>query len=161
RRGVMTALDKLHVHLESSRNRSVLFHLTEEKWAAAAKRHRKLAKSLRVTIGWDGDIIDDALRTADVMINSNPPRDKLRQRAPRWQQIFSTPIQGKTAVVIGFGDLGQGAGRAAKKLGMQVIAVTRSGKPARPADVIYRVSRIERALPKGDFVIVTTPLTAE
>jgi phosphoglycerate dehydrogenase-like enzyme len=63
--------------------------------------------------------------------------------------------------VIGFGDLGQAAGRAAKKLGLNVIAVTRSGKPTRPADVVYPVTRIERALPKADFVIVTTPLTAQ
>ncbi|MDB5867340.1 MAG: S-adenosyl-L-homocysteine hydrolase, binding domain protein, partial [Betaproteobacteria bacterium] len=62
---------------------------------------------------------------------------------------------------IGFGDLGQGAGRAAKKLGLNVIAVTRTGKPVRPADVVYPVTRIERALPKADFVIVTTPLTAQ
>jgi len=84
------ALEKLHVHLENSRKRSALFHLTEEKWAAAAQRHRKLAKNLRVTIGWDGDIIDDTLRTADVMINSNPPRDKLRERAPRLKWIQTT-----------------------------------------------------------------------
>jgi phosphoglycerate dehydrogenase-like enzyme len=216
--------ETLHLHLESFRNRSALFHLTEEKWAAAAERHRPLAKNLRVTIGWDGDILDDALKTADVMINSNPPRQNLRQRAPRlkwiqttgagvdqlapfdwlpedvtltnnsgahgakaedscamallmlnarlpvvvgnqrgrrWQPIFSTPIEGKTAVVIGFGDLGQAAGRAAKKLGLEVIAVTRSGKAGRPADIARPVSRIDSALPKGDFVIVTTPLTAE
>jgi phosphoglycerate dehydrogenase-like enzyme len=216
--------EKLHVHLESSRNRAPLFYLTEEKWAAAAKRHRALARNLRVTIGWDGDIIDEALRTADVMINSDPPRQNLRERAPRmkwiqttgagvdqlspfdwlpneiiltnnsgahgpkaedscamallmlnsrlpeiltnqrerrWQPIYSTPIKGKTAVVIGFGDLGQAAGRAAKRLGLEVIAVTRSGKARPPADVSRPVSRIDRVLPKGDFVIVTTPLTAE
>jgi phosphoglycerate dehydrogenase-like enzyme len=39
--------------------------------------------------------------------------------------------------------------------------VTRSGKHTRPADVTYPVSRIDRALPKADFVIVTTPLTAD
>jgi phosphoglycerate dehydrogenase-like enzyme len=218
----MPKKEKLHLHLESASKRSPLFHLTEEKWAAAAKRHRAVAKNLRVTIGWDGDIIEDALKTADMMINSNPPREKLRERAPRlkwiqttgagvdplmpmdwlpedvtltnnsgahgakaedsctmallmlnarmpevlanqrerrWQQIFSTPIEGKTVVVVGFGDLGQGAGRAAKKLGLHVIAVSRSGKPTRPADVTYPVSRIDRALPKADFVIVTTPLT--
>jgi phosphoglycerate dehydrogenase-like enzyme len=216
--------EKLHLHLESSRKRSALFHLTEEKWAAAAKRNKPLAKNVRVTVGWDGDILDDALRTADVMINSSPPRENLRERAPRlkwiqttgagvdqlspfdwlpeditltnnsgahgakaedsctmsllmlnaglpevltnqrerrWQPIFSTPIEGKTAVVIGFGDLGQAAGRAAKKLDMELIAVTRSGKHTRPADVTYPVSRIDRALPKADFVIVTTPLTAD
>jgi phosphoglycerate dehydrogenase-like enzyme len=83
------------------------------------------------------------------------------QRNHAWQPIYTTPVAGKTVVVIGFGDLGQGAGRAAKKLGARVIAVTRSGKAARPADAAYPVSRIDRVLPKADFVVVTTPLTPE
>ena len=220
----MPGHDILHLHLESFRKRPALFHLTEERWRAAATRHRAAAKRLRVTLGWDGDIIGKALETADVMINSNPPREELRRRAPRlkwiqntgagidgllpldwlpadialtnnrgahgpkaedscamaisllnarlpqmiaaqrnhaWQQVYTTPVAGKTAVVIGFGDLGQGAGRAAKKLGAKVIAVTRSGKAARPADAVYPVSRIDRVLPKADFVIVTAPLTSE
>ena len=211
----------LHLHLESFRKRPALFHLTEERWRAAAQRHRALAKRLRVTIGWDGDIIGEALMTADVMINSNPPRGNLRGRAPRlkwiqttgagidnllpldwlprdialtnnrgahgtkaedscamaisllnsrlpqllasqrrhaWEPVYTTPVAGKTAVVIGFGDLGQAAGRAAKKLGARVLAITRSGKAARPADTVYRVSRIDRVLPQADFVIVTVPL---
>lgn len=214
----------LHLHLESFRKRPALFHLTEERWAAAARRHRALARRLHVTIGWDGDILEKALQTADVMINSNPPKDRLRQRAPRlkwiqttgagvdalvpldwlpqdivltnnsgahgakaedsctmallmlnarlpqvltnqrnrlWQQIFSTPIAGKTAVIVGFGDLGQAAGRAAKKLGLKIIAVTRSGKAGRPADLALPATRIDRVLPKADFVIVTTPLTPQ
>jgi phosphoglycerate dehydrogenase-like enzyme len=201
-----------------------VYHLTEERWAAAAKRHRSLAKNLHVTIGWDGDILDDALTTADLMISSNPPRENLRVRAPRlrwlqtidagvdrflpfdwlpadvtftnnsgahgvkaqdscamamlmlnarmpemltnqrerrWQPVFSAPIAGKTAVIVGFGDLGRGAGRAAKKLGVEVIAITRSGKAAKPADAAYPVSRIDKVLPKADFVVVTTPLTPE
>jgi phosphoglycerate dehydrogenase-like enzyme len=216
--------DVLHLHLESFRRRPALFHLTEERWRAAAKRHRAAARRLRVTIGWDGDIIGEALKTADVMINNSPPKDDLRSRAPRlkwiqttgagidgllpldwlpadialtnnrwahgpkaeesctmaisllnarlpqlmasqrnraWQPIYTTPVAGKTALVIGFGDLGQAAGRAAKKLGAKVIAVTRSGKAARPADAAYPVSRIDRVLPRADFVIVTVPLTPE
>ena len=220
----MPKTEKLHLHLESFRTRPSIFHLTEERWAAAAKRHRDLAKRLRVTVGWDGDIIDEALKTADVMINARPPKQALRRRAPRlkwiqttgagvealtpfdwlpdditltnnrgahgekaedscamallmlnsrmpevltnqrehrWDAVYSTPIAGKTAVILGFGDLGQGAGRAAKKLGLNVIALTRSGKPARPADSVYPVTRIDRVLPKADFLVVTTPLTAE
>jgi phosphoglycerate dehydrogenase-like enzyme len=214
----------LHLHLESFRKRPALFHLTDDRWRAAARRHRALAKRLRVTIGWDGDIIGDALKTADVMINSSPPREILRSRAPRlkwiqttgagidnllpldwlpadialtnnrgahgakaedscamaisllnarlpqllasqrtraWEPVYTTPVAGKTAVVIGFGDLGQAAGRAAKKLGARVIAVTRTGRAARPADAVYRVNRIDRVLPQADFVVVTTPLTPE
>ena len=220
----MPRYDILHLHLESFRKRPAHLHLTAERWRAAAKRHRALAKRLRVTIGWDGDIIGGALKTADVMINSNPPRDGLRSRAPRlkwiqttgagidgllpldwlpgdialtnnrgahgpkaedscamaisllnarlpqlmaaqrshaWQPVFTTPVAGKTAVVIGFGDLGQAAGRAAKKLGARVIAVTRSGRAARPADAVYPVSRIDRVLPVADFVVITTPLTPQ
>jgi len=214
----------LHLHLESFRKRPALFHLTEARWRAAAQRHRALAKRLRVSIGWDGDVIGEALKTVDLMINSNPPREELRNRAPRlkwiqttgagidgllpldwlprdialtnnrwahgpkaedscamaisllnarlpqlmaaqrnhaWQPIYTTPVAGKTVVVIGFGDLGQGAGRAAKKLGARVIAVTRSGKAARPADAVFPVSKIDSVLPKADFVIVTVPLTPE
>lgn len=214
----------LHLHLESFRSRPAIFHVTEEHWRTAARRHLALAKRLRVTIGWDGDILDEALKTADVMINSNPPRDRLRDRAPRlkwiqttgagidgllpldwlpadialtnnrgahgpkaedscamaisllnarlpqmmaaqrnraWQPVYTTPVAGKTAVVIGFGDLGRAAGRAAKKLGARVIAVTRAGKAARPADAVYPVTQIDRVLPKADFVIVTAPLTPE
>src|SRR5687767_11767116 len=81
---------KLHLHLESSRKRSPLFHLTEEKWKAAAKRHRSAAKNLKVTIGWDGDILDEALKTADCMINSSPPRESLSERAPRLKWIQTT-----------------------------------------------------------------------
>src|SRR5688500_11476840 len=86
----MPRTPRLHLHLESSSKRSPLFHLTEEKWAAAAKRHRAAARNLKVTIGWDGDILDEALKTADVMINSRPPRDRLRERAPRLKWIQTT-----------------------------------------------------------------------
>jgi phosphoglycerate dehydrogenase-like enzyme len=213
-----------HLHVENSRKRQALFQLTAPIYAAAEKRHHALARQLKVTIGWDGDILDTALQSADLMINSNPPRERLRERAPRlrwiqttgagidglmpldwlpaditltnnsgahgdkaeescamallmlqsrmpevlasqqlkkWEPVFTTPIAGRTAVVIGFGDLGSAAGRAAHKLGLKVIAVTRSGKAARPADVACKASRIDSVLPKADFVIVTTPLTPD
>jgi len=212
----------LHLHLESFRDRPAAFHLTEDDWRAARKRHRALAQRLKITIGWDGDIIEQALKTADFMINSSPPRERLRARAPRlkwiqttgagietllpldwlpedialtnnsgahgpkaedsctmaiallnarlprmiasqqrraWEPVLTTPVSGKTVVVIGFGDLGRAAGRAAKKLGARVIAVTRSGKAARPADKAVAVSRLGRVLPEADFVVVCSPLT--
>ncbi len=214
----------MHLHCESFSKRAALFHITEAHWQAAAKRHRALAGKLKVTFGWDGNILDEALKTADFMINSSPPKERLRERAPKlkwiqttgagidgllpldwlpaditltnntgahgdkaedsclmaisalnarlpqllanqrahaWKPIYTTPVAGKTVVVIGFGDLGQGAGRAAKKLGAKVLAVTRSGKAGRPADAAYATKDIDRVLPKADFVVVTTPLTPE
>lgn len=215
---------RYHLHIENGRKRPAIFQLTAPILAAALKRHPLLARQLKVTVGWDGDIIDEALQTADFLIHWNPPRADLRERAPRlrwiqttgagidalmpldwlprdivltnntgahgdkaedscllamlmlhqrmpemiqsqhacrWEPVYTTPIAGKTAVVLGFGDLGRAAGRAAKKLGLAVIAVTRSGKAARPADKAVKVSSINRVLPKADFLIVATPLTTE
>jgi len=220
----MPTEQKYHLHLETLRKRPQHFHLSEDLWRAAAERHPELSSKLLVTIGWDGETLDESLETADFMINSLPPKDGLRKRAPKlkwiqttgagvdallpldwlpegitltnnrgahgakaedscalallalhtrlpetlqyqrervWKQILTAPIEGQTAVVVGFGDLGQGAGRAAKKLGLKVIAVTRTGKVAAPADEGFAVDRIDEALPLADFLIVTTPTTPE
>ncbi len=212
-----------HLHLESGSHRPPIFQLHAADWEAAAKRHRALAKKLYVTVGQDNTILDEALKTADFMINSAPPKDGLRERAPRlqwiqttsagvdglmpmtwlpkdivltnntgahgakaeesclmallmlqakmpqliqqqhdraWKSVFTTPIKGQSVVIVGFGDLGQGAGRAARKLGLHVTAVTRSGKANRLADKTVVSARIDSVLPKADFVIIAAPLTA-
>jgi phosphoglycerate dehydrogenase-like enzyme len=210
-----------HLHIESQRARPQHLSVTEEVWAAAAKRHPDLAEKVRATVGWDGDILEDALRTADFMINWTPPRERLRERAPRlrwiqttgagldailpldwlpegvtltnnrgahghkaedsvtlallaihmrlpalmdqqrarvWREILTPPIAGKTAVVLGFGDLGQAAGRAARKLGLRVIAVTRTGKAAVPADEARSIDALDEVLPAADFLVIASPL---
>jgi phosphoglycerate dehydrogenase-like enzyme len=214
-----------HLHIESARNRPWIFQPLAADWAAAVKRHRALAKHLRVTIGQDNEILEQSLKTADFMItNGTPPRERFRELAPKlqwiqttaagvdgwmpmswlpkditltnntgahgtktedscamallmlqarlpeviknqqdrvWNGIFTNPIKGKTVVILGFGDLGQGAGRAAKKLGLTVIAVTRSGTPHKLADRMVKTARLDSVLPKADFVIITTPLTEQ
>lgn len=215
---------KFHLHIETLRSRPEHLHLTEELWQAASKRHPALAPRLRVSVGWDNEHLEEALKTADFMINWSPPKERLRERAPRlkwiqttgagidallpldwlpegttltnnrgahgakaedsctwamlalharlpemienqrrkvWDPLITAPIAGRTAVVIGFGDLGQGAGRAAKKLGLRVIAVTRTGKLIAPADETYAVTDIDQALALADFLIVTLPTTPQ
>ena len=84
-----------HLHLETESKRAALFHLPESEWLAAAPRHKALARRLRVTVGWNGDIRDEALKTADFLItNGVPPRDNLRERAPnlKWIQSLATGV---------------------------------------------------------------------
>ena len=208
-----------HLHVENNGRSSALSHVKDHHIQAARDRLPGLGE-LKITIGWDGDILDQALPTAEFLIASLPPTENLRQRAPKlrwiqttgagvdhllpldwlpagvtltnnsgphgpkcedfctmallalsarlprlvdqqrrqtWEPVFSVPIAGKTCVVIGYGDLGQAAARAAKKLGLTVIAVTRTGQ----GTGVIPVSRIDEVLPQADFVIVTTPLTPE
>jgi phosphoglycerate dehydrogenase-like enzyme len=98
---------------------------------------------------------------AFVMLNDRMPQIFSNQRSRRWQQIFTTPAEGKTAVVIGLGDMGEAAARAARRLGIRVIGVRRSGKGSRYADKVVKPAQLDRVLPEADFVVVATPLTAE
>lgn len=214
----------IHVHIENARKKASIFHITPALWNAACLRHRGLARNLKATIGWDGDILEDALRTAEIVIGVPPRRDDLRHRAPRlrwlhatsagvdglmpldwlpsgvvftnnrgahggkaeqyvrmaltmlnirmpeiianqhghhWQQLFSPDIAGKTALIVGLGDLGEGAARAARQLGMTVIGVRRSARKSRFADAVYPYARLDALLPKADFLVLAVPLTPQ
>jgi phosphoglycerate dehydrogenase-like enzyme len=73
--------------------------------------------------------------------------------------VFSPSLKGKTALIVGLGDLGGSAARAARQLGLKVLAVRRSGAPSPLADRVYRLSQIDRLLPRADFAVIAAPLT--
>lgn len=214
----------IRLHIENARKKASIFHITHELWNAACERHRALARHVDVSIGWDGDILDEALRTAEILIGVPAQRANLAQRAPRlrwlhatsagidgllpldwlpegvaftnnrgahgvkaeqymrmaltalhirmpevianqrahrWEQRFSPTISGKTALVIGLGDLGTAAARAARQLGMRVVAVRRSGKRSRYADAVHDHSLLDTLLPEADVVVLAVPLTPQ
>ncbi len=216
--------EKLRIHIENTRKKSDLFHATRARWDAACARHKALARRLDASFGWDGDILDDALRQAEIVIGVPGRRERLAARAPKlrwvhctsagvdgylpldwlppgtlftnnhgahgakaeqfmgmafhllnsrmpeiianqrrrhWEQLFSPNIRGKTAVIVGLGDLGQGAARAAKQLGLRVIGVSRTGAKIKAADAVHKTAALDRLLPKADYVVMAVPLTPQ
>ena len=221
---VSRATRKLHLHIENLRRRAAVFHIHPGDYALAAKRHSQLAKGLNVTYGWDGDLLDEALQTANIVVGVPENRERLRKRAPQlkwihsslagvdrmlpfdwlprdivftnnrgvhghkaeqymrmaytmmhtrmpeilrnqrehdWRQVFSPTIAGRCALVIGLGDLGEAAARAARQLGLKVIGVRRTAKACRYADEVRTFRVLDRLLPQADFVVLAVPLTAE
>jgi phosphoglycerate dehydrogenase-like enzyme len=96
---------------------------------------------------------------AILMINNHIPALVTNQREGRWQQIFSTPVRGKTLAVIGVGAMGGAAAARAKHLGMRVLGVRRSRRPHRHVDETFRPDDLDRVLPRADIVLVAVPLT--
>jgi phosphoglycerate dehydrogenase-like enzyme len=102
-----------------------------------------------------------------LMLNAQLPAVLRAQQEHRWDARLTAPIRGKTVLLIGLGDLGQAASRAAGALGLRVLALNRSGRlPASlppgtrgMPDVLAPVSELDAWLPAADFVIVTAPLT--
>ena len=96
-----------------------------------------------------------------LMLNAGLPKLAADQRARRWDPVFTPSIAGKTCLIVGVGQMGAAAARQAKALGLHVIGVRRHGRKSRFVDEMVGPNDLDRVLPLADFVIVTTPLTAE
>jgi phosphoglycerate dehydrogenase-like enzyme len=64
---------------------------------------------------------------------------------------------------VGFGDIGRAVGTAALGVGLDVVAITRSGKAASALTQvpIATMAEIDLYLPTADFLVITAPLTEE
>jgi glyoxylate/hydroxypyruvate reductase A len=93
------------------------------------------------------------------MLNNRVPEMVTNQRRAEWHQIFNTGIAGKTLLIIGVGSVGGGAADWAKRLGLHVIGIRRTGKKHRSVDEMHTPKALHRLLPKADFVLMTTPHT--
>jgi phosphoglycerate dehydrogenase-like enzyme len=94
-----------------------------------------------------------------LMLHSHMTFFATAQRTHLWEQRLSSLISGKTAVIVGLGGMGGAAARSARRLGLEVIGITRSGKKSPHADRVLPVAQIAHALPKADFLYLAAPLT--
>jgi glyoxylate/hydroxypyruvate reductase len=217
-------IGKIALHIDNSRGYDQVFWITPERWAAASRRHRALARRVEAQIAWDLEGFDEAMPTTEILIGWEFPRKDLRARAPhlrwvhltgaglehlapfdwmpegvvvtnnsgvhapkaaeyaemailmlanriprhvtnqrqaRWQQFFPAPVRGKTLLIVGVGALGGSAAARAKRLGLRVVGIRRSGRPHHHVDRIFRRDALDRLLPQADFVLITAPLTPE
>lgn len=96
-----------------------------------------------------------------LMLNSRMPTIVGNQRSSFWDQIFTPTIKGKTALVIGVGDMGAAVAAAARSLGLTVLGVRRSGQPHEFVDEMFSIGELDIVLPRADFVVLAAPLTSE
>jgi phosphoglycerate dehydrogenase-like enzyme len=212
----------LHLHIENVSELGEVFEATPKRVDEALRRNPALRGKVEITIGYDGDIYAQAMKTAAalfgwrfdrtnlaeqapnlrwvhahgagvshlmpldwlptgavltnsrgihgpkadeytlmaiLMLNNNLPQSVTNQRRAKWDQVFSTAIAGKTLLIVGVGHVGSGAARWAKRLGLRVIGVRRTGRPHRYVDEMYTTSALREVLPRADFVLVTAPHT--
>lgn len=110
--------------------------------------------------GVHGPRADEYAIMAVLMLNNRVPEMVTSQREGVWNQVYNTGIAGKTLLVIGVGSVGGGVARWAKRFGMKVLGIRRTGKPAPGVDRMYKQKDLDRLLPQADFVIMTAPNTA-
>lgn len=111
--------------------------------------------------GAHGEKAEQYVSLALLLLHARMLEILANQRAHRWQPIFTPSIAGKIALVVGLGDLGRAAARAARRLGLRVIGVSRSGRKIPEAAAVHRPHALDRLLPQADFVVLALPLTPQ
>lgn len=94
-------------------------------------------------------------------LNNKLPTVLTSQRNAQWNPVFSSEIAGKTALIFGFGQIGRAAAEAARRFGMRVIGVRRSGAAHELADEMHPMSALPALLPGADFLLIAAPSTPE
>ena len=73
------------------------------------------------------------------------------------------PVQrllwGRTAVILGYGEIGRAIADRLSGFGMRVIGLNRSGRMAPGCDAMFAADRMTEAVHEGDFVFDCRPLT--
>ena len=82
---------------------------------------------------------------------------------PRYQPNLSVLLEGKCALVLGYGAIGRRVARACRGLGMQVLAIRRNvSAPSGDApDEIHPPDALHRLLPRANVLVICLPHTPE
>lgn len=225
RRFGSTSGGRVHLHIENLSTLGPVFEASRQRVGEALARHPTVRDRVRITIGYDGDIFEREIRSADVLFCWQiPERERLAERAPRlrwvhihgagvshvmpldwlppgavltnsrgihgqrateygfmailmlnnrlpemlsdqrkkqWKQLFNSSLEGKTLLVLGVGHIGGGIAQWARRAGMYVIGIRRTGKSHRQVHEMHRPERLHDLLPRADFLLVSTPHTPE
>ena len=98
---------------------------------------------------------------AVLMLHNKMPAILSNQRDSQWESLFSTPIAGKTVLIVGVGSLGGGAADRLAGLGLRVWGVSRHGRPHPRVDRMVPVAELDDLLPEADYLFIATPATPE
>ena len=104
--------------------------------------------------------------TGLLMLARNFPRWLKGQAERRWDPArvpdFPRDLVGQTALVFGLGSIGTEIARLLQVLGLKVIGVRRSPQhPDDPVDEMHPPQQLPALLPRADWLIISSPLTAE
>ena len=79
----------------------------------------------------------------------------------KYISLYSTPITGKTVVILGTGSLGASVAELLEPLGVNIIGINRQGRNLRGFSKVIKSTEIESVLPMADFLYVALPETPE
>jgi phosphoglycerate dehydrogenase-like enzyme len=99
-----------------------------------------------------------------LMLARKLPIAQRQQSERRWDRELSrsmADLRGKTAAIVGAGNIGQHTARLCRAFGMRVVACRRTPQDTPFVDQLYPREELKVMLREADHVVVTAPLTKE
>ena len=96
-----------------------------------------------------------------LMLHNHFPKVMNNQFKKNYNSLYSTPISGKTVVIVGTGSLGGSVGELLEPLGVNIIGVNKHGKTQKGFSKIVKSKDIDIVLPEADFLYVALPETPD
>ena len=78
-----------------------------------------------------------------------------------WRQLMNDELYGRTALIVGLGNIGGTVARLCKAFDMNVIGTKRRVEPVPCVDRVFPAGELELHLGEADYVVVAAPLTPE
>jgi phosphoglycerate dehydrogenase-like enzyme len=88
-------------------------------------------------------------------------RLRVNDWSPRYAPSRAIGLRGKTALIIGYGQIGQRVGRVCQALEMTVLATRRKRVEQEGLAEVHPISDLVQLLPRSHALIITAPLTPE
>ena len=79
----MPGTRRIHLHVDNLTRLGEVFHASPRRLEEARRRHPVVAGQVEITMGYDHEGLEEALRSADALFGWDLPREDLSARAPR------------------------------------------------------------------------------
>ncbi|WP_432725794.1 D-2-hydroxyacid dehydrogenase [Variovorax sp. W6] len=124
------------------------------------------ARGVEVTTssGANAGVVVQTALAGVLMLARQFPQLLAAQRAHAWSPLVGSglprDLAGQTAVIVGWGPIGQGLGALLAALGLRVVCVRGSDAPAAaPAHESVSYERLRTVLPRADWLLLACPLS--
>lgn len=117
---------------------------------------------LATASGAFGGVISEYVVGAILCVYRRFPEYIENQKVCIWRDAGAErTIEGKTALILGTGDIGSNIAKRLSAFGTKNIGIRRTGAPAQYFDEMHTLSDIDSLLPRADLVIGCLPNTKE
>jgi phosphoglycerate dehydrogenase-like enzyme len=106
-----------------------------------------------------GPMAEHVLAMALALAKRLPQNHAAMAKGAFARQTPTTAIRGSVVGILGFGGIGESAGRLFRALGARVHAVNTSGRTSEPVEWVGTLRDLDAALGTADILVVSLPLT--